>query len=274
MTEGLAKKRFAELQRVFANEKASHAYLFLGKLNQENETGIRSLAQTLLCLSEREKPCGHCRACRLMKRSSHPDFRVIAPEGGKIKLEEVRQLCYDAVLNPYLSPGKVYFFTHFETLTEVAANAFLKTLEEPPPAVYFFALAEDELGVLPTIRSRMQRVQLGNVSSEEACLVNNGVNLRVTDLCALLRRAEELSGEDRNQVDLYLQGLQAQFRTQLLKAVEAGTVTNGIVRVNAAIQKARAYTAANLNLRLLLEDLFLTLYEELGEAAGLNGNLK
>ena len=149
MTEKLANRRFAELERIFAGGKASHAYLFLGPLNAENETGIRRLAQTLLCEGEREKPCGRCRTCRLMEQGSHPDFRVLAPEGGKIKLEEVRQLCYDALLNPYLSAGKVYFFQQFELLTEVAANAFLKTLEEPPPAVYFLALAEDERGVLP-----------------------------------------------------------------------------------------------------------------------------
>ena len=114
MTEKLANKRFAELQRIFAGGKASHAYLFLGPLNPENETGIRRLAQTLLCLAERDKPCGRCRACQLMDQGSHPDFRVLAPEGGKIKLEEVRQLCYDALLNPYLSASKVYFFQKFE----------------------------------------------------------------------------------------------------------------------------------------------------------------
>ncbi|NLC54193.1 MAG: hypothetical protein GX770_09565, partial [Firmicutes bacterium] len=56
MTEILADRRFAELQRVFASGKASHAYLFLGPLNPENEAGIRRLAQTLLCLAERDKP--------------------------------------------------------------------------------------------------------------------------------------------------------------------------------------------------------------------------
>jgi DNA polymerase III delta prime subunit len=265
VTEKLANRRFAELERIFAGGKASHAYLFLGPLNAENETGIRRLAQTLLCEGEREKPCGRCRTCRLMEQGSHPDFRVLAPEGGKIKLEEVRQLCYDALLNPYLSAGKVYFFQQFELLTEVAANAFLKTLEEPPPAVYFLALAEDERGVLPTIRSRMHRVQLGGAGLEGSFPENNGVDLPVSDLGALLRQAEQLSSTDRNQVDLYLQGLQAHFRAALLAAAGAGTATKGLIGANAAVQQARAYVAANLNLRLLLEDLFLTLYEELGD---------
>lgn len=263
-TATIANRRFAELQKVFAAGKASHAYLFLGELNQENEDGIRELAQTLLCLSAEEKPCGHCRACRFMKQGNHPDFRVIAPEGGKIKLEEIRALCYDAVLNPYLSPCKVYFFTKFEMLTEVAANAFLKTLEEPPPAVYFLALAEHEPGILPTIRSRMQRVQLGGGRGEDGTLA--GASLPVTDLNALFRQAEKLSGYDREQVAFFLQRLQSQLRAELLVEMKAGAVRKNLVRTNAAVQQAQAYTAANLNLRLLLEDLFLTLYEELGEA--------
>ncbi|HEY8391413.1 MAG TPA: hypothetical protein VIL83_01625 [Capillibacterium sp.] len=264
MTEAIANRRFAELQKVFAGGKASHAYLFLGEINQENEEKIRELAQILLCLAAEGKPCGHCRACRYLKLGNHPDFRVIAPEGGKIKLEEIRELCYDAVLNPYLSPCKVYFFKQFETLTEVAANAFLKTLEEPPPAVYFLALAEHELGILPTIRSRMQRILLGGGQEEEETLPDTA--LPVGDLYALFRQAEKIGVQDREEVDLFLQRLQNKLRTQLLTEMKTGMVRSGLVRANAAVQQARAYAAANLNLRLLLEDLFLTLYEELGKA--------
>ncbi|HHT48987.1 MAG TPA: hypothetical protein GXZ98_06815 [Firmicutes bacterium] len=267
MSETVVNKRFAELERVFAAGKASHAYLFLGEINQEHSAGIQRLVQILLCLAEKEKPCGHCRACRYLLRGSHPDFRVIEPEGGKIKLEEIRQLCYDAVLNPYLSSCKVYYFKRFESLTEVAANAFLKTLEEPPPAVYFLALAEHELGILPTVRSRMQRIQLGSGGREEAPFL--AADLPLTDLNALFRQAEKISGDDREQVELFLQRLQTQLRHELLMGIEAGTVRKGLVKANTAVQQARAYTAANLNLRLLLEDLFLTLYEELGRETSL-----
>ena len=264
MPETIANRRFAELQKVFAGGRANHAYLFLGAINQEHKDGIRRLAQTLLCLSAAEKPCGHCPACRSLQLGNHPDFRVIAPEGGKIKLEEIRELCYDAVLNPYLSPCKVYFFEQFETLTEVAANAFLKTLEEPPPAVYFLALAEHELGILPTIRSRMQRILLGGGRAEAGTLTDAA--LPVTDLYALFRQAEKIGAQDRAEVELFLERLQNKLRTELLAEVKTGTVRPGLVRANAAVQQARAYAAANLNLRLLLEDLFLTLYEELGKA--------
>ena len=270
MTEGIAQKRFVELRRVFAAGKASHAYLFLGTVNQENEDEIQGLAQILLCQGAGEKPCGNCRACRLLTGRRHPDFRVIAPEGGKIRLEAIQQLRYDAVLNPYLSPCKVYFLKKIEALTEVAANAFLKTLEDPPSAVYFLALAEQETGVLPTIRSRMLRVQLG------AALVQYGLgnaastDLRVSDLSTLWHQAEKLSSQDREEVDLFLQGLQTQLRTELLTALQAGMVPLGLVKGMAAVQKSRAYTAANLNLRLLLEDLLLTLYEEQVETVSAN----
>ena len=164
VTDGIAQKRFEELRRIFTAGKASHAYLFLGSVNQENEDGIQGLAQILLCQAEGEKPCGTCRACRLLTGGSHPDFRVIAPEGGKIKLEEIRQLCYDAVLNPYLSPCKVYLFKRFETLTEVAANAFLKTLEEPPSYALFILATTEKHKVLPTVLSRCQVFDFNRIS--------------------------------------------------------------------------------------------------------------
>ena len=88
-------------------------------------------------------------------------------------------------------------------------------------------------------------------------------------LNALFRQAEKISGDDREQVELFLQRLQTQLRHELLMGIEAGTVRKGLVKANTAVQQARAYTAANLNLRLLLEDLFLTLYEELGRETSL-----
>jgi hypothetical protein len=113
----------------------------------------------------------------------------------------------------------------------------------------------------------MQRIQLGSGGREEAPFL--AADLPLTDLNALFRQAEKISGDDREQVELFLQRLQTQLRHELLMGIEAGTVRKGLVKANTAVQQARAYTAANLNLRLLLEDLFLTLYEELGRETSL-----
>ena len=81
-------------------------------------------------------------------------------------------------------------------------------------------------------------------------------------ISTLWRRAEKFGSQDREKVDLFLQELQTQLRTELRTALQTGVVPRGLVKGVAAVQKSRAYTAANLNLRLLLEDLMLTLYEE------------
>src|SRR5690554_2505702 len=104
-------------------------------------------------------------------------------------------------------------------MTEVAANAFLKTLEEPPPVVVFLALAENEEIILPTILSRMQRVYLGKKSKEAA--VNTRETLKEEELLArgdlfsLLRLAEDWEKKDRDSVDYYLLSLTAVFHQRL-----------------------------------------------------------
>ncbi|NLW55147.1 MAG: hypothetical protein GX050_00755 [Firmicutes bacterium] len=254
MNAELYAQRRQALARVFRSRKLSHAYLFIGGEDPENEETIRFLVQILLCLST-EQPCGECRSCRLLASGNHPDFRVIEPEGGSIKLDDVRALCYDTNLHPYLSSRKVYFFKRFHTLTEEAANAFLKTLEEPPPGVYFLAQAEQELGLLPTIRSRMQRVNLGwhepaPLETEE----REEFLLTGKDLVSLFQQAEALSKKDREQVEEYLRDLQSYYRNQLLTGVrQKQPLNSGLAQVLVALQTARERVAANLNLRLLLK---------------------
>ncbi len=265
MYEELYKQRREALAKVFRSRTLSHAYLFIGGEDPENEETIRFLVRILLCLSTEQQPCGECRSCRLLASGNHPDFRVIEPEGGSIKIDEVRAICYDANLHPYLSSRKVYYFKRFHTLTEEAANAFLKTLEEPPPGVYFLAQADQELGVLPTVRSRMQRVNLGwhepgALPAEE----DEEFLLEGKDLVALFQQAEVMSKKEREQVEEYLRDLQSYYRNKLLTGVRQKQPLNpGLTQILMALQTARERAAANLNLRLLLEDLYLTIYETL-----------
>ncbi len=266
LQDKLYQKRLKILQEIFYSRKVSHAYLFTGKLNQENLSLIYLLAKTLLCLAPGQRPCGNCRSCMLISTGNHPDFRVIEPEGDKIKLEQVREICYDTALSPYLSEHKVYFFKKFEQLTEVAANAFLKTLEEPPPAVCFLAIAESEIGLPATVLSRMQRVYLGSSQEKDHSLPSNTALQILTkkELLPMFKKAEIFSTKDRSEIDLYLCEMQEKYRSFLEFTVEQGEPLNlGLVNTVEAIRKAREYLAANLNIRLLLEDLYLTVYEEL-----------
>jgi DNA polymerase-3 subunit delta' len=125
-------------------------------------TLARALAAALLCQGEGDPPCGACRACRLVASGNHPDLHVLESEraGASLKIEQVRDLQHQLSLTPVEARWRVAILRRFEEATTSAANALLKTLEEPPPYVVLAVLASDADRLLPTIVSRCQQVPL------------------------------------------------------------------------------------------------------------------
>jgi DNA polymerase-3 subunit delta' len=152
------------LRRGVASGSVSHAYLFTGPSGVGKTTLARALAAALLCQGEREKgpPCGACRACGLVASGNHPDLHVIQSErvGARLKIEQVRDLQRQLALTPVEADWRVAILRRFEEATTSAANALLKTLEEPPSYVLIAVLASDADRLLPTIVSRCQQVPL------------------------------------------------------------------------------------------------------------------
>ena len=140
----------------------SHAYLFTGAPGVGKTTLARAVAAALLCQGEGARPCGECRACRLVASGNHPDLHVVESErpGTSLKIEQVRELQHQLALTPVEGQRQVVILRRFEEATTSAANALLKTLEEPPPYVVLAVLARDADLLLPTIVSRCQQVPL------------------------------------------------------------------------------------------------------------------
>lgn len=153
-----------------------HALLFTGPRGIGKLELARYLAKTLLCESMPEdawEPCGQCPGCRWFEAGHHPDFRILTlvseeedgEEGaGKtssyITIDQVRSLGDFVGLTSHRRGRKVILVEPAEALNTAAANALLKTLEEPPPDTYFLLVSHAWRRLMPTIRSRCRQFPL------------------------------------------------------------------------------------------------------------------
>ena len=155
------------LRRALEGDNLSHAYLIVGQPQLGKRTLALEFARAVNCEGER-RPCGTCRACTLALAGRHPDIVTVRGEGVRstILIDQVRDLCRQASLAPVEGRRRVYVICNAELANEHAANAFLKTLEEPRRHVIFVLTATAEELVMPTIVSRCQVLFLHSLSRE------------------------------------------------------------------------------------------------------------
>ncbi len=142
------------LSKALEKGRISHAYLFVGPEGVGRETTALSFFWRLAC--ERGLACGECKSCLKFLRGTHPDFHVLEPSGKSIKIEQIRALEAKLHLHPLEGKHRLILFPSAETLTREAANALLKSLEEPPLNTIFILIAQTPEALLPTIVSRCQ----------------------------------------------------------------------------------------------------------------------
>lgn len=130
--------------------------------------GIFTLAEqfgrALMCNTASSEPCGFCHGCDLMQSGNHPDYHVIKPEkeGKSITVDQIRQCNRIAQESSQLSGYRLFVIEPAEAMNESAANALLKTLEEPPEKCVFILIASKANALLPTIVSRCQQIAIAD----------------------------------------------------------------------------------------------------------------
>jgi len=141
-----------------------HAFLFCGQEGIGKRKTAFEFTRTLFC--QDGTGCGNCRACIKLERGSHPDFVVIKSEGS-IGIDSSRMIAKEISEHPYENDRRVILIDNAERMTIEAANAFLKTLEEPPPHNHFFIITSSEREIPMTIRSRCTRVVFAPLSRQQ-----------------------------------------------------------------------------------------------------------
>ena len=150
----------------------SHAYLFHGPKGVGKYDAALKFAAALCCETG---GCGECPSCEKAARGVHPDIDTIAPVGAFITVDQVREINRNLNLRPHESKARVFIINGADRFNAESANAFLKSLEEPPPFVFFLLIADRLDKLIPTIVSRCQPVRFGPVPAAgiEAHILGN-----------------------------------------------------------------------------------------------------
>jgi DNA polymerase-3 subunit delta' len=230
------------LENALKRGRVHHAYRFEGPTGVGKELAAVALAQSLVCTSGGEIGCGQCSACQRAGRRSaddpqvplHPDVVLVgrgvypqaligAREATGISVEQVRRIVLSRVgYTPHEGRALVFIVQNAEELTVSAANALLKTLEEPRPAVHFVLLTSRPNRLLDTIRSRTLPVRFGPLPENvlASILAAHGRSAELVSLAeGSAQRALELADDERRQdLNAFVQRIDAALVSPDLRA--------------------------------------------------------
>jgi len=188
-----------QLEPSLRQARLGHAYLLIGPPHVGKMTLALQLAQAVNCEYGPGIPCSACTQCLRIAQGIHAAVRVIGVEQREegeptrtvIGIDEIKSALRQVNLKAYEGNCSVIIFDHAESMSEAAANALLKTLEEPPPQVLIMLLAEDEESLLPTLRSRCRLFTLlpvPKVTMVEKLISENHTDPATAERLAILSR--------------------------------------------------------------------------------------
>ncbi|HNV87246.1 MAG TPA: DNA polymerase III subunit delta' [Candidatus Omnitrophota bacterium] len=161
--------QIAQIRNLLGSGKFPHCLLVSGARGLGKKTFARKIAQSLVCEKGLFDENCACLACRKVEEDHHPDVRWIGldEEAYSIKIEEIRELMDWANLKPFEAERKIFILVGSERMKDEAANAFLKTLEEPPAETHFILLTENPFNLRETLLSRCIRIKMTPLPFQE-----------------------------------------------------------------------------------------------------------
>ena len=198
-----ADAAFEHFRNSLLNSRLGQGYIVVGPPKSAGVPLAERVLQLLRCEGT-EKPCGVCAGCRRVASRSDPDFLWVEPQSKSriITVEDIEAVCHRVYHSAYMGQWKACVLVGADRVGEVAANKFLKTLEEPPPRCLFFLLTECPEQLLPTIRSRCQTVQLQETAGQasawseslpELLMSSSGPPEEIPRFAAAFGRADRLN---------------------------------------------------------------------------------
>jgi len=153
------------LEKSIKLNKFSHSYIFWGIEGIGKKIIAKEFAKNILCLEQQDNCV--CKSCIEFDSNNNPDFQLIEPNEGKVKIEQIREMQRKVAEKPIISNKKVYIVDNAETMTTEAQNCLLKTLEEPPEYITIILICSNEDSLLSTIKSRCTRMHFEPLNTEE-----------------------------------------------------------------------------------------------------------
>lgn len=198
------------LRRSFEGGRIAQTYLFAGKASVGRMAVAKAFSALLQCKSPikdengRLDSCGKCEDCKRIISNSHPDVKLITPNGNEIKIDQIRELQDIAVLKPTLGNWQIFIIDPAEKLNQSSSNALLKTLEEAPAHSLFILLASDTGAVLPTVLSRSEIVRFNSPSHQQVReILQNKFNMKPEAAAACYALSEGNFGQALSMAEDY-----------------------------------------------------------------------
>lgn len=169
------EKAIAFLKSAIGQDRVAHAYIFHGLEGIGKKAAALAFAKALNCLKSGPEAvpeavtdaCGECQSCRKIERGTHPDVITVQADGAFIRIKEIRDLQEQMMFRPAEGRKRVFVILEAERMNSAAANALLKTLEEPSGANILVLVTARPHQLPLTVLSRCQRIKFQPLRSED-----------------------------------------------------------------------------------------------------------
>ena len=220
--------------------KSSHAHLFNIDIALGGDKLAKAAAQTVLC--QHLTPvgaCGQCKSCLLLAAGNHPDLYTVIPDGNQIKVDQIRQLCQALTQTAQQGGARVAIIVNSERLNLAAANALLKTLEEPGDDVVLILQTNISAQLLATITSRCQtlkfveptKLEIHQWLAEQKLLPEANSDGKTHDVTWCLSVVGGPLALAKSLTDQHYQQLLT-FRQDWALSLQTGHLTNSLLKVS------------------------------------------